>query len=171
MAKLLRFVAREIAEALPAFLFFLVAFHMIAVTKAVILEEYQLTWAGASIATVAALIVAKAILLVEKTPASRAFGSRAIYNVLWKTLIFGIVAILLRILEEAAEVLASGGAWPEMVEKFVRGLSWPRFWIFQLWLFVLLFLFAFASRLVRFVGPRKVCDMMFQPIEEADKKE
>ena len=43
MKKIGAIVAREIREALPPFIFFLFLFHMIALTKAVSLGDYNIT--------------------------------------------------------------------------------------------------------------------------------
>jgi len=61
MSKMGGIAVREIREALPVTVFFLILFHMIALTKAVALDEYSITALRATAATVGALIVAKAI--------------------------------------------------------------------------------------------------------------
>ena len=68
-------VAKEIREGLPSFIFFLFMFHMIALTKAVSLGDYSITSLRATVATVGALIVAKAVLVVEALPIARLFSA------------------------------------------------------------------------------------------------
>jgi hypothetical protein len=68
--KLGAFVAKEVREVLPATILFLGLFHMIALTKAVALSDFSRSALRATTATVGALIVAKAILLVEALPLS-----------------------------------------------------------------------------------------------------
>ncbi len=159
MRKFLSIAAREVSEALPAFVFFLVAFHMIVFTRAATLEEHQLGWSDSTVATVSALIVAKAILLVEKLPFARMFGHRAIYSVVWKALIFGVVALAFRALEEVVRAAIKGGG-PEA--DVAGGVDWPQFWVIHMWLFALLFLYCLAARLVQAIGRREVMRILFQ---------
>jgi len=49
MNKVLRVVVEEVREALPAMLFFFVAFNMIAITKTIVLEEYQISAASTTV--------------------------------------------------------------------------------------------------------------------------
>jgi hypothetical protein len=81
--KLGAFVAKEVCEVLPATILFLCLFHMIALTKAVALGDYSRSALRATTATVGALIVAKAILVVEALPISRRFASNRAMHILW----------------------------------------------------------------------------------------
>ncbi len=84
MNKIGAIVVREIREALPATIFFLFLFHLIGLTKAVSLNDYSITALRAAGATMAALIVAKAILLVEALPIAQLSSGRRISQVVWK---------------------------------------------------------------------------------------
>lgn len=86
-----------------------------------------------------ALIVAKAILLVEKLPVPRLFSSRAVYSVLWKTIMFGAVATLFRALEELLPQIAKHGGWVRDAQEIVEAVSWQHFLVLQMWLLMLLF--------------------------------
>ena len=160
MNKAFAMVANEIREALPAMLFFLLAFHMIAVTKTVILEDYEISGASATIATVAALIVSKAILIVEKLPIARLFSNRMLYNIIWKTLLFGAVAILFRFVEEFIPLITKHEGLAMAMRHLFGEVTWSHFWVIQMWLFGLLFLYCLASELVRTIGAAKVKAML-----------
>lgn len=143
-------IASEVREALPPFILFFAAFHMIALTKSVILEDHGITAPGAALATLSALIVAKAVLVVEKLPVSKLFTERAIYSVLWKTLLFGVVATLFRALEEQIHAIMHHDG--VNAEWLVAGVSWPHFVVMQMWLFSLLFLYCLAAALASVIG-------------------
>lgn len=160
MTKVRAVIAHEVRGALPAFLFFFVAFHMIAVTKAVTLNDYAIGAGSSTVATIGAVIVAKAILLVEKLPLARHFSDPAAHNILWKALLFGVVAMLFRIVEELLPVIANGGRLIGVAEHLAGGLPWPHFLVMQMWLFALLLLYCLASELVSAIGPRKVTAML-----------
>lgn len=163
MNKALAIVANEFREALPAMLFFLIAFHMIVVTKTVILEDYEISAASASIATVAALIVAKAILIVEKLPIARLFSNRMLYNIIWKTLLFGAVAMLFRFVEELIPLIAKHEGFAMAMRHLFGEVHWSHFWVIQMWLFGLLFLYCLASELVRTIGAARVRALLLGP--------
>ena len=159
--KLGAFVAREVREVLPATILFLCLFHLIALTKAVALGDYSRSALRATTATVGALIVAKAILVVEALPISRRFASNRAMHILWKTLLFGTVALLFRFLEEIIELASKHGGLVAATKVMVREIVWPLFWVLALWVLGGLLLYALASELVRAVGSTKVKEIFF----------
>jgi len=160
MSKVMAIVAREIREAVPALLFFLMVFHMILITKKVILEDYNITTTGTAIATVGALIVAKAILVVETLPIARLFSGRMLYNILWKTLLFSAVSLLFRFVEELIPLIAKHNGLVTAATHLLEEVSWPHFWVLQMWLSASLLLYCLASELVRMIGAVKVKGML-----------
>lgn len=163
MNKIGTIVAREFREALPPFLFFLILFHLIALTKAVVLDDYSLTALRATFATVAALIVAKAILLVEALPVARLFPGRRMVQVLWKTLLFAGVALLFRFLEEFIPLIAKHAGVGAAAREMIGEIDWPVFWVLALWIVGSLFMYCVASELIRALGAEKVKDALFGP--------
>jgi hypothetical protein len=147
---------REIREAVPATIFFLWLFHMIALTKAVTLGDYSITALRATVATVGALIVAKAILIVEALPISRIFSRQLWFHVLWKTLLFNVVVLIFRFIEEIIHLTRKHGDLSTAVAQLFREIAWPQFAVFQLWLFFGLFLYCVIAEIVRVVGVEKV---------------
>jgi hypothetical protein len=161
MRKIGTILAREIKEAVPPTIFFLWLFHLIALTRAVLLDDYSASALRATVATVGALIVAKAILLVEALPIARLFQSRLILNALWKTLLFGTVAMLFRFVEELIPLIRHADSVVAALDALDEEIVWPQFWVFQLWLFSALLFYCLASELVRMVGAAKVGEMVF----------
>jgi hypothetical protein len=159
--KLGAFVVREVREILPATILFLGLFHMIALTKAVALGDYSRSALRATTATVGALIVAKAILVVEALPISRRVSSKRAMHILWKTLLFGTVALLFRFLEELIELASKHGGVVAATQVMFREISWPLFWVLALWVLGGLLFYSLASELVRAVGAEKVKAIFF----------
>lgn len=154
-------VVKEIREALPPFVFFLILFHMIALTKAVVLDDYSLTALRATFATVGALIVAKAILVVEALPLARLFPAQKLVQILWKTLLFTAVALLFRFVEELVPLVSKYGSVPAAADRAREEIHWPLFWVVGLWILGSLALYCVAAELVRAVGPERVRDALF----------
>jgi len=159
--KLGAFVVREVREVLPATILFLCLFHMIALTKAVALGDYRSSALRATTATVGALIVAKAILVVEALPITRLFPSHRALHILCKTLLFGAMALLFRFVEELIELASKHGGVAAATKVIFHEISWPLFWVLTLWVFGGLLIYALASELVRAVGPEKVKEIFF----------
>lgn len=152
MGKAMRWLWNELREMIPAMIFFLIAFHMLSLTKALLLENYHLTATSSTIATVSAIIVAKAILIMDHTALARLFSNRLVYNLLWKTLLYGSVALLFRELEELIPVLLKHGDMGAAVRRLVANFSTARFLVIHMWLYTLLFIYALASEAVRMLG-------------------
>jgi len=163
MHKVVAAIGRELREILPAILFFLLAFHMIAITKPVLLRDYRIDVRTSALATLAAVLVAKAILVVEKLPFARLFSRRLVYNILWKALLFGVVAMLFRFLEEFVTALLKHENAGASLRHLPENVSWSHFWVFQMWLFAFLLLYCLAAELVRALGAAKVRAMLLGP--------
>ena len=159
--KLGAFVVREVREILPATILFLGLFHLLALTKAVALGDYSRSALRATTATVGALIVAKAILVVEALPISRRFASNRAMHILWKTLLFGTVVLLFRFVEELIELAAKQGGVVAATQVMFREIVWPLFWVLALWVLGGLLLYTLASELMRAVGSEKVKEIFF----------
>ena len=83
MQKILSVIVRKVREVIPATIFFFIAFHVVVFTKALMLEGYGIAATGSVVATIGALIVAKAILIADKLPFVNLFSDRAlIYGVI-----------------------------------------------------------------------------------------
>jgi hypothetical protein len=170
MNKIGAVVVREIRQVLPAFVFFLILFHMIALTKSVLLDDYSITALRATFATVGALMFAKAILLVEALPIARLFPGRGMIQVLWKTLLFAGVTLLFRLIEEIIPLIVKHGGVLGTARELLREISWPVFWVLALWIVGSLFLYGVASELVRTMGPENFKDMLFGPQAKAPEQ-
>jgi hypothetical protein len=155
-------IAREFKEAVPATIFFLFLFHLIGLTKDVALEEYSFTALRAAGATVGALIVAKAILLVDALPVARLFSGRLIHQVLWKTLLYSLVALLFRVVEELIPLVSKHGGLAAGARAMLEEVSWPLFAVIAAWMLGGLFLYCLAAELVRAIGGDRVKEILLR---------
>lgn len=161
MKGLLAFLAKELREVVPAFLFFFVLFHLVAITKAVSLEDYSFTSFRAAVATVAALIVAKAVMMADKVPTPARFADRMILQVLWNTFLFGALAILFKLMEELLPRVLEHRNLAGGFGAMVRETNWPQFALLTVWLFLGLLVYTLAMELVRLVGVERVRAIVF----------
>jgi hypothetical protein len=164
MEKFGRWIAREFREVIPPAIFFLVGFHMLALTRSLILREYRVHAATAAGATVGALLVAKVVLIADSFPAVNRFPERPlIYNVAWKTTIYVLASLVVHYLEHLVPLWWRLGDLGAANHRLLGEIVWPHFWVVQLWLLVLLFMYCAMRELIRAIGPHEVRRMFFGP--------
>src|SRR5262245_63475044 len=85
----------EFHELLPPTIFFLIAFHIVIFNRRLMLREYGLPLTSITSATVAALLIAKVVLITDKFPVINRFPEKPLmYNVVWTTVIYVAAALL-----------------------------------------------------------------------------
>lgn len=162
MGKIAALLKHEIEEVIPPTIFFFVTFHVIAVTRALMLEDYGITVPSFAAATIGALIVAKVILVVDLLPFVNRFQDRPlIYNTVWKTLIYMIGALLVRYCEHLISFARKHENVLEASRHLLAEVDWPDFWATQIWLVVLLFVYCALAELIRLLGAERVRQMFF----------
>lgn len=169
MRRLLGLIAREMREAIPAFLFFCAVFGVSRLTLALVLEEHHLTVGGTAVAAVGALLVAKAILLADALPFTDAFAKRRlVYSIVWKSLIYGVITLAFRYLEELFRLSRKYGSAGAAGEKMLEEVSWPHFWAVQIWIAFALLGYCAAVELVRALGKDEARALFFGARAQTD---
>jgi len=160
--KLLNAIKRDYLEILPPAIFFFIAFSLIQITKRLILSEYGISWTGFGSAVVGAIMVGKVVLIADKlTFMSKFHDRKLIYNTFWKSLIYFLAALLLQYLEPLVHSLIKHKSFMEANRHFITETVWTHFWLIQIWLAVLFFVYCAMRELVRAVGKEKVMGMFF----------
>ncbi|MGH8064486.1 MAG: hypothetical protein ACRERE_04465 [Candidatus Entotheonellia bacterium] len=145
-------IRHEIRELLPAVIYFVITFNIIGFTKVLMLREYGITVSTFVGATLGALLVAKAVLIVGVLPFMEPFPKLPIvYNVLWKTLLYALAAFLIQVLEEVMRALLTHGGLAPAWDVLGR----PHFWGIQIWLVMVLLVFCTFRELIRVLGPEQ----------------
>ena len=164
MRKIGTIIAKEFREILPATILFLFLFHMIALTRAVSLNDFSFTALRATSATLGALIVAKAILLIEAFPLVRVSPSLLFTRVLWKTLLYGAVVIIFKFIEELVPLLLKHGNVRDAIQAVFSEVAWPLVSVMALWTLGGLVLYSLASELGSVIGPQRVKEMLLSRV-------
>lgn len=164
LAKLGLFALHEFRMVLPPTLFFFVGFNLILFTKRLILAEHMIEFAGALIATMAALVVGKVVLVADKMPYLRRFDHAPLARpILFKTVVYTFLVFVVRILESFVHYLIEGGAvggggfWEHWLAQF----SWNQFIATQMWIFVLFLIYVTASEINDLVGDGELFKIFF----------
>jgi hypothetical protein len=160
MSKFFSKLKHEFVEIIPPTVFFFIAFHVIAFSRALMLEQYGIPVSTFISATIAALVVAKVVLIVDLFPFVNRFPEKPlIYNVVWKTAIYLVAALLVRYVEHLFPFVRESGNFAMANRRLLDELVWPHFWAVQLWLLVLFFVYCALRELVRALGREKVRGM------------
>ena len=160
---LLRFWERMKTEAvhlLPGFLFFFLAFSLLRLTQSVILKEAGVNAAPPSKVLVGALIVAKALLTVDKFRLFTRLERRPVISVVVvKTAVYFVAALVFQYGDGLYEFRHR--EFSEATRLVAARFSTPRFWVLQTWLLVLLLAFGSAREVARKVGRKRFRKLFF----------
>ena len=162
MKNLLATINHEVLSVIPPTLFFFVAIGLLILTKRLMLQQYGISFSDFGAAVIGALIVGKVVLIVDHLPFVNRFpGKPLIYNVVWKTIIYVLVAFVVRLAEHLVPLITKYGSFREAMARLVDDVVWPRFWIIYLWLSVLLFVYCSLRELIRVIGRDQVLRLFF----------
>jgi hypothetical protein len=152
----------ELLDLLPPTIFFLVTFHIIVLSRALMLREYGVKVSTVAGATIGALLVAKVVLLADHLPFINRFPEKPlIYNVVWKTALYWLGASVVHYLEHLVPHWWRTGDLVAANRQLLSEIVWPHFWAIQLWLIVLLLVYCALREFVRVIGRREVARMFF----------
>jgi hypothetical protein len=162
MSKVWATAKHEFYEFLPPAIFFFVSFHIIVLERALLGREYGIHLSAVAGATVAALLVAKVMLIADMLPLINRFPEKPImYNVVWKTAIYVIASLFVHFLGHLVPVWWRLGRFRDANEQLWNEIVWPHFWAIQLWLLVVIFAYCLAREFNRVIGPDQVRTILF----------
>jgi hypothetical protein len=145
-------IRHEIRELIPVVIYFVITLNIIGFTKVLMLREYGVQVSTVVGATLGALLVAKAVLIVGVLPFMEPFPKiPIIYNVLWKTLLYTLAAVIIQVIEEVIRVLLKHGGLASVWDALLR----PHFWVIQIWLVMVLLVFCTFRELIHVLRPEQ----------------
>ena len=162
MGKLAAKIKEEIEALLPPTIFFFVTLHIVALIRVLMLKGTGIA-AGTSVAVVvAALILGKAVLLADMLPFINRYPTKPlIYNVVWKTILYTLVALLIHYLEHLVDCWRQAGSLVAGNRKLLAEMVWPHFFAVQILLIVMIFSYCTIRELARALGRDKLIEMFF----------
>jgi len=162
MKKIFSKIKHEIISVIPPTIFFFVSFQIIAFTRALMLRHYGIEVNTFVAATIAALVVAKVVLVADHIPFVNKFPEKPlIYNVVWKTVIYVVASLFVHYLEHLIPLWWRIGDFREANGDLWREIVWPHFWAIQLWLTVLIFIYCASRELIRIIGRERIMQIYF----------
>jgi hypothetical protein len=155
-------ILEEIRHILPATIYFFLGFNLVLLTKKLMLEQYLIQFSGFFIASGAALIVGKVVLVVDKMPFLRRYDYAPLAKpILFKTLVYTFFVFLARLLEAFIHYLFAGGAVTGFGHHLLAEFSWHRFIGVQLWVFVLFLGYVTGSEINHLLGDGELAKILF----------
>jgi hypothetical protein len=165
-SRLLAFVLKELREIWPPTLFFAISFNILVLTTQLILSDYLIRMWNFMLATTAALVVGKSVLVANALPFFRRFDKAPLIRpVLFKTIVYWAVVFLVRFLEKLIEYLSAGGKLSAIPEYVSTHFTWDRFAAIQIWIFVLFLVYTSVAELNARFGHGKLIKIFFTSSE------
>ena len=153
----------QVRHVLPPTIFFFVGFNLILWTKRLVLEEHGIDFSGFFTATLAALLVGKAVLATDHLPFMRRFdGAPMIQPIIFKTAIYWLCILIVRLAEELVQFLANGRTVTDFPTYLIESLSWSRFLSIQIWLMVLFLVYVTVHELNTLFGNGELYRLFFR---------
>jgi hypothetical protein len=143
----------QVKHVLPPTIFFLVGFNLILFTRWMTLQEHGIPFTNFFAASLAALLVGKAVLVVDNLRFMRHFdGAPLIQPILFKSAIYWVVVFVFRLAEGLLHFVGDGGSVGDFPGFLAAQFSWPRFFAIQVWLMVLFLVYVTIHELNTLFG-------------------
>lgn len=155
----------ELIEVAYVTLYFFFCFSVMLILKKLLLAQYQVEVNAISTAAISALIVAKIVIVLDKTPAGKRFDARMALGAaaLYKTLIYLLVTFLVLFLEKLFHAYREHGALIQALEAIWQQKDWNMMAGKLLWVGLTFFVYHLFAGLDRRLGEGKIRRMVFEP--------
>src|SRR5262245_5532767 len=156
-------MVHELGSALPPTIFFFVGFNFIVLTTNLLVEDYAVAVSNFMLATVAALVVGKAVITANAIPFLKLFDrAPLIQPILFKTAIYWVAVFLGRLQERFFHFSVIEGNPPgDFATYLITSFSWHRFSAISLWILVLFLIYVTASEFSQLFGPVEMRRLLF----------
>jgi hypothetical protein len=162
MSKISAKIKEEIEALIPPTVFFFGSLLMIGLVRALLLRGTGIAPTTPLEMLLAALVLAKAVLLADLWPAINRYPDKPlVYNVLWKTLIYSAVATLLHYLERLIDFWREAGSFMAANRLMLAKIVWAHFWAIEIIIIVLVLDYCVITEFARALGPKKLRQMFF----------
>src|SRR3954447_7427670 len=165
MHKILKKLKEEFFAILPPTIFFFVALHIVTFIRVLMAKGSHFEPLSTVSIAVAALILGKAVLIADMLPPINRYPHKPLaYNIVWKTLIYLLIASVIHYLERLIDFSRQAGGLVAGNEKLLAEIVWPHYWAVQLILFLVILVYCTAHELVRVIGKEKMLRLFFGPM-------
>jgi hypothetical protein len=164
MHKVLEKLKEEFFAILPPTIFFFVALHLVTFIRVLMARGSHFQPLSTTSIAIASLILGKAVLIADMLPPINRYPKKPLaYNIIWKTLIYLIMASIIHYLERLIDFSRQAGSLMAGNEKLLSEIVWPHYWAVEIILFILILVYCTARELVRVIGKEKMLRLFFGP--------
>jgi hypothetical protein len=168
MGKVSEKVKEEFLAMIPPTIFFFVTLSLVAVVRMLMTRGTGLPIATPIQVAVGALVLGKSVLIADMLPIINRYPDKPLaYNVMWKTTIYFLVALVIHYLERLVDFWKEAGGFVAGNEKLLAEMVWSHFWAIQILLIVLIFDYCVMHELARVIGVTKLREMFFGKAADA----
>src|SRR5262247_439816 len=148
----------ELSRALPPTIFFFVGFNFIVLTTNLLVADYAAAVSNFMLATLAALVVGKAVITANAIPVITRFDRAPLLQpILFKTAVYWVAVFVARLAERFVHFAVVDGHRPgDFAAYLISGFSWHRFTAISLWILVLFLIYVTASEFSQLFGPAEM---------------
>jgi hypothetical protein len=144
---------RHFAHATPPTIFFAIGFNLIIFTQRTILADDLFQFVGLMVATVAALVVGKAVLLANAMPFLKRFDNAPLIQpILFKTVVYWAFVFIARLLEGYIHYMIDERRMVGFFRFLLSEFSWHRFVFVQTWILILFLIYTTGVELNRYLA-------------------
>jgi hypothetical protein len=155
-------ILHELRSALAPTVFFFAGFNFIVLTTNLLVASYAVSVSNFMLATIAALVVGKAVITANAMPFLRIFDrAPLIQPILFKTSIYWVAVFFARLAERFLHFTIDGNPPWDFGEYLISGFSWHRFIAISLWIFVLFLIYVTAAEFSQLFGPAEMRRLLF----------
>jgi hypothetical protein len=162
MGKVFEKIKEEFLAMIPPTIFFFFTLGLVAVVRMLMTKGTGIPISTPIQVAVGALILGKAVLIADMLPFINRFPDKPLsYNVVWKTVIYVLVALVIHYVERLVDFWKEAGGFVAANQKLLAEMVWPHFWAIQIILVVLIFGYCVMHELARVIGANKLREMFF----------
>jgi hypothetical protein len=161
-SRVIRRIGHELRQAVAPTAFFFLGFNFIVLTTNLLVADYAVAVSNFMLATLAALVVGKAVLTANAMPFLKLFDrAPLIQPILFKTSVYWVAVFFARLGERFLRFTLEGN-WPgDFPAYLATSFSWPRFLAISLWILALFLIYVTASEIVQLFGAGEMRRLFF----------
>lgn len=165
MHKLRAIIKEEFFAILPPTIFFFVTLHLLTFIRVLMARGSHFQPLSTMSIAIASLILGKAVLIADLLPPINRYPNKPLaYNIVWKTIIYLVMASVIHYLERLIDFARQAGGIVAGNEKLFHEIVWSHYWAVEIILFILILVYCTARELVRVIGKEKMLRLFFGPL-------
>jgi len=164
MHKLLEKLKEEFFAILPPTIFFFVVLHLLTFIRLLMARGSHFQPLSTMSIAIASLILGKAVLIADMLPPINRYPNKPLaYNIVWKTMIYLLMASVIHYVERLIDFSRQAGGVAAGNEKLLAEIVWPHYFAVEIVLFILILVYCTARELGRVIGKEKLLRLFFGP--------